>query len=169
MLLHMGGNCADRQDSKGTAMIPSTSERVPQQTAGRINQEISRQTAANVARYSAAGPEVIDRRLAELEREWDIERTLEANAATLAAAGAGLALLVNRKFALVPLVVGGFLLQHAVQGWCPPVPVLRRMGVRTQTEIDHERYALKALRGDFRELRNGDGTAPDAALEAART
>jgi hypothetical protein len=38
---------------------------------------------------------------------------------------------------------------HAVQGWCPPVPVLRRLGFRTASEIDHERYALKALRGDF--------------------
>jgi hypothetical protein len=29
------------------------------------------------------------------------------------------------------------------------VPVLRRLGFRTASEIDHERYALKALRGDF--------------------
>lgn len=31
----------------------------------------------------------------------------------------------------------------------PPVPVLRRCGVRTRREIDEEKYALKALRGDF--------------------
>jgi hypothetical protein len=43
----------------------------------------------------------------------------------------------------------GFLLQHAVQGWCPPLPLLRRLGVRTADEINEERYALKALRGDF--------------------
>jgi hypothetical protein len=149
-------------------MIPSTTQRVPQSTAERVNEKIRRQTEANVTVYGAAGPEAIDRRLAELEREWDVERTLETNAATLAAAGAGLALLVDRRFALIPLVVGGFLLQHAVQGWCPPVPIFRRMGVRTQSEIDHERYALKALRGDFREVRNGDSTAPSRALEAAR-
>ncbi len=59
---------------------------------------------------------------------------------------------MNPRFALVPLVVGSFLLQHAVQGWCPPLPVFRRMGVRTQTEIDEERAALKALRGDFQNL-----------------
>lgn len=149
-------------------MIPSTSRRVPEHTAERVNEEIRRQTEANVDRCGAAGPEAIDCRLAELEREWDIERTLEANAATLAAVGAGLALLVHRRFALVPLVVGGFLLQHAVQGWCPPVPIFRRMGVRTQVEIDHERYALKALRGDFRDVPNGDGVATTRALEAAR-
>jgi hypothetical protein len=150
-------------------MIPSTMQRVPKHTAEHVNEEIRRQTEANVAHYGAGGRAVIDERLAELEREWDIERTLEANAATLTAIGAGLALLVNRKFALIPLVVGGFLLQHAVQGWCPPVPVFRRLGIRTQTEIDHERYALKALRGDFREMPEGDGIAPNRAIEAARS
>lgn len=149
-------------------MIPSTARRVPENTADHVNQEIRRATEERVARTAAAGPEAIDRRLRELDREWDIERTLEANAATLAAVGGGLALLVDRRFALVPLVVGGFLLQHALQGWCPPLPVFRRMGVRTQTEIDHERYALKALRGDFREVSGGDGVAPGRALEAAR-
>ena len=29
------------------------------------------------------------------------------------------------------------------------MPVFRRLGFRTATEIDHERYAIKALRGDF--------------------
>ena len=46
--------------------------------------------------------------------------------------------------------------------------ILRRLGIRTQTEIDHERYALKALRGDFKRI-NGDGNdRPSEALKAAR-
>lgn len=68
-------------------------------------------------------------------------------------------------------MVGGFLLQHALQGWCPPVPVLRRLGFRTQTEIDEERYALKALRGDFRELVSPSvdpARAADQAMAAVR-
>jgi hypothetical protein len=153
-------------------MIPSTATRVPESTAGHVNDDIRRDTNERVARIAAAGHEAIDQRLAELDREWDIERTLEANAATVAAVGAGLALLVDRRFALIPLVVGGFLLQHAVQGWCPPLPVFRRMGVRTQTEIDHERYALKALRGDFRNLPaagEGNGVTAQRALQAARS
>jgi hypothetical protein len=60
---------------------------------------------------------------------------------------------VDQRFALIPLVVGGFLLQHAVQGWCPPLPIFRHFGVRTQTEIDQKRYALKVLRDDFRKVR----------------
>ena len=51
-----------------------------------------------------------------------------------------------------------FLLQHALQGWCPPLPLFRRLGVRTAREIARERYALQALRGDF-----DDVPAPAAA------
>jgi len=133
-------------------MIPSTVERVPQHTAEHVNERIRRDTEERVDRIAAGGREAIDRRLAELDHEWDIERTLEANAATLTAAGSALALIYDHRFALVPLIVGSFLLQHAIQGWCPPVPVFRRLSFRTQPEIDYERYALKALRGDFRNL-----------------
>lgn len=151
-------------------MIPSTVHRVPQHTAEHVNQEIRRQTEERVARIASAGREAMDRRLAELDHEWDIERTLEANAATLTAVGAGLALLSDRRFALIPLVVGSFLLQHAVQGWCPPLPVFRRLGVRTQPEIDYERYALKSLRGDFRNMPSdgGDRASAKQVVETMR-
>lgn len=152
-------------------MIPSTVERVPQHTPKAYNEAIRRQTDENVARYAAAGPEAIDRRLAELDREWDIERTLEANAAAASLVGLTLGATVDRKWFIFPAVVAGFLLQHAVQGWCPPLPLFRRLGFRTAAEIDYERYALKAIRGDFRNVRSegdGAGRRPEPALEAAR-
>lgn len=147
-------------------MLPTTTGRVPEHTADSVNEQIRRQTERNVAEYSSAGVGAIEQRLAELDAEWDIERTLEANAATIALAGLGLGAFVDRRFFALPAVVAGFLLQHAVQGWCPPVPVFRRLGIRTQSEIDHERYALKAMRGDFR---NSDGMRPEQALQAARS
>ena len=49
---------------------------------------------------------------------------------------------------------------HGLQGWCPPVPFLRRMGFRTASEIDYERYALKALRGDFKDVTANNGHDP---------
>jgi hypothetical protein len=153
-------------------MSPSTTERVPRHTPERYNQEIRRRTEENVARYAAAGPAAIDRRLEELDREWDIERTLEANASSLCLAGVALGTFADRRFYLLSGLVAGFLLQHALQGWCPPVPLFRRLGFRTAEEINQERYALKALRGDFRGLpADGNGKnrqAVDRALEAAR-
>jgi len=133
-------------------MIPSTVERVPKHTAEHVNEEIRRRTEERITRIAAAGPAAIERRLRELNDEWDIERTLEANAATVSLLGVALGATVDRKWFLLPMAVGGFLLQHAIQGWCPPVPIFRRLGFRTQSEIEYERYALKAIRGDFRNV-----------------
>lgn len=97
--------------------------------------------------YAADGD--ISDRLRALDAEWDMERLLQANAATLALSGVLLGVFVDRRWLWLPGVVTAFLLQHAVQGWCPPLPVFRWLGVRTRKEIDLEKYALKALRGDF--------------------
>ena len=151
-------------------MIPATTERVADHTAAEVNEEIRLRTEANVARIARCGPAAIARRLEELDREWDIERTLEANAATAVLVGVTLGATVDKKFFFFPAVVAGFLLQHAVQGWCPPLPVFRRMGFRTQSEIDEERYALKALRGDFRNVRaEADRHGVKQALQAAHS
>ena len=56
---------------------------------------------------------------------------------------------VDKRWFLFPTIVLSFLLLHAIQGWCPPIPALRRLGIRTREEIDRERYALKVLAGDF--------------------
>jgi hypothetical protein len=88
-------------------------------------------------------------RLAALDREWDIERVLQANASTLVVLGTLVGAKIDRRFLLLPAAVLTFFAQHALQGWCPPLPVLRRNGVRATREIERERYAVKALRGDF--------------------
>ena len=122
-------------------MIPSTVDRVSLHTSDAINQRIREQTEENVAQPAAANAGDIEARLGELNREWDVERTLEANAATACLVGSVSGATVNRKWFIFPGVVASFLLQHAVQGWCPPLPVFRRMGIRTASEIDYERYA----------------------------
>ncbi len=124
-------------------------DRVRKHTAPEANRAIDEDLAHRLALYARADPEAISRRIRELDREWDMERALEANAATFALGGTLLGTFVSRRWLLLPVMVTGFLLQHAVQGWCPPVAPLRRLGVRTRIEIEKERYALKALRGDF--------------------
>ena len=136
--------------------LPQSVQSVPQHTSAQINQQIRQQTEDRL-RYFSQRPHEIDNRLRELDREWDIERALETNAATLALVGTVLASTVHRRWALLPAAVTAFLLQHGLQGWCPPLPILRRMGFRTPQEIEAERYALMSLRGDFRRVRRSDG------------
>lgn len=158
-----------RRPTPAPTILPSTARRVARSTPAEINRRIALETEHRVA-WFAAHPGEIDRRLEELDREWDVERVLEANAASLGLAGVVLGALVDRRFLILPAAVSAFLLQHALQGWCPPVPFLRRRGVRTSREIDAERAALKALRGDFAQIDRLTSGAPArsrAALDAA--
>ena len=125
-----------------------SADRVRRSTSEQRNREIDRQTDLNIQRYAGASPADIRNRIAALDREWDVERVLEVNASTLALTGLVLGLAVNRKWFALPGGVLPFLLQHGLQGWCPPLPLLRRLGVRTRGEIDREKYALQeVLRG----------------------
>jgi uncharacterized protein (TIGR01244 family) len=146
--------------------LPATTTRVAENTPDAINHRIAREIDASI-RWHATHPEAIAARLADLDREWDIERTLEANAATLALGGVLLGAFVDRRWLVLPAAVTAFLLQHAIQGWCPPLPVFRRLGIRTAAEIDRERYALKALRGDFVGVRAEGGGARASQASAA--
>jgi hypothetical protein len=144
-------------------------DRVQAHTAAHVNREIERDAARRLVRAAGQAPESIARRINELDDEWDIERWLEMNASALAFTGVVLGIFVNKKFFAIPCIVLPFLFQHAVQGWCPPIPIFRRRGVRTRREIDAEKFALKALRGDFAEVeRNGDPkNTAQAAWQAA--
>ena len=132
-------------------MLPSSRARVPRHTAHADNHSIQNQIHESV-RHFAVHPKEIDRRLLELDREWDIERAIEMNASALAFTGVVAGALHHRRWLILPALVTGFLFQHAIQGWCPPVPVLRMLGFRTVYEIEQERCALKTLRGDFTKL-----------------
>ena len=134
-----------------TAMLPATQDRVPLNTSTSSNARIQGRTLHDVSRFVGADPFFIDERIRELEREWDVERALEANAASVALAGVALGFTTDRRFFLLPAVAAAFLLQHALQGWCPPLPLLRRLGIRTAREIQDEIIALRILRGDFLE------------------
>ncbi|MDZ4687682.1 MAG: DUF2892 domain-containing protein [Planctomycetaceae bacterium] len=135
-------------------MLPATSARVPMSTSPDVNRQIQEDMQDRVSNYRNASAAEITDRLWELDREWDIERTLEANAAMACLVGVALGATVDRRIFYLPMVIGGFLLQHALQGWCPPLPVFRRLGIRTEREIDGVRFALKAIGGDFHHLAN---------------
>jgi hypothetical protein len=147
-------------------MATTTRNRVPRHTATDVNRTIQ-QSVENSIRYHQKHKNQIPRRLQELDEEWDIERAIEANAAAVSLVGLTFGLLGKSRWFLLPAAVSGFLLQHAVQGWCPPIPILRRLGFRTSFEIEQERQALKLIRGDYKSAADGDADAEDL-LEAVR-
>lgn len=140
-----------------------TATRVQEQTREDVNAQIRGETEMKVAR-AAANREALERRLRDLDEEWDIERVLQTNFGLVGLVSVTLGALVSRRWFLLAGIAAVFMGQHAIQGWCPPVPVFRRAGFRTAREINQERFALKAIRGDFRGSRDN----PPHALEATR-
>lgn len=152
--------------STSHSVVAPTAARVRKHTSPSSQARIEEKTRTHVRAAAAGGRRDLEQRLRKLDREWDIERMIEANSSSLALTGTLLGAFVNRWFLLLPAAVTAFLLQHAIQGWCPPIPLLRRLGFRTAEEIGIERTALKALRGDFRRVRGA--AAHRRALRAAK-
>ncbi|MEX2232276.1 MAG: hypothetical protein WD824_08955 [Cyclobacteriaceae bacterium] len=138
------------------ATIEKKGERVRAVSGRDRNAEIDNLIIFNIEYYKSEGRAAIDARIEELDREWDIERTLEINAAAFALTGTILGAFANKRWLILPALVTTFLAQHAVQGWCPPITLLRKLGIRTRPEIDREKYALKGLRGDFKNVDDSD-------------
>ncbi len=139
--------------------LPPTVQRVELHSDPDVNRAIQERTDAEIVRLEGASADEISARLQQLDQEWDVERLLQTNASILVLLGVALGTTVNKRFLLLPAAVFSFFAQHALQGWCPPIPLFRRLGVRTQREIERERYALKALRGDFDTVPQKDSAA----------
>ena len=146
-------------------------DRVRMHTAAAVLRRIDDETVDRLRDYADAGAETISLRLQELEREWDTDRVIEAEAAATGLLGLALGALWQRGFLAIPAWVGGALLVHALSGWYPLLPLLRRQRLRTAREIAREHYALKAIRGDFRNMEPsaefGALGAPATSAEAA--
>ncbi len=137
---------------------PSTSKRVSHNTNNLINLRIREKTISNI-NDERNDKNKMSNRIKELDYEWDIERILESNAASIILVSSISCFIINKnKYCLITGLISFFLLQHAIQGWCPPLPILRRMGIRTEQEIQNEKFTLKLLRGDFKKISSSTGT-----------
>ncbi|AND43068.1 MULTISPECIES: DUF2892 domain-containing protein [Bacillaceae] len=126
-------------------LFPPTTTKVKLNTDDRINNDIERKTAHNINNYYGKTEKEIDKRIKELNYEWDTERVLELNFASIVLISSLLGLLSNKKWMALSGITSVFMIQHSLQGWCPPLPLIRRLGVRTATEIFEEKEALKKI------------------------
>jgi hypothetical protein len=128
-------------------------DRVREHTAPAVTRRIDRMARAEVDDAVAAGPNAIVRRLTQLDYEWDVDRALMVNFAVAGTASLATGLLryqltpwfANRRKGFLYLFGAqlGFLLLHGTLVWCPPASVFRRLGFRTQREIEAERAQLR--------------------------
>lgn len=137
------------------ALLPPTAQRVSYHTRENINSEIRNQTIHCLNTYKDSNETILSDKIKKLNSEWDIERFLETKAASIMLASSILGYKKSKCcWFFLTGAVGLFLLQQALQGWCPPVPAIRRMGVRTAEEINNEKTVFKFIRGDFSQNTN---------------
>lgn len=107
---------------------------------------------ARLACLADAGPQAITDRLAQLDREWSAGRMTKAAIGVTIVAGLALTALAGPWWLILPTAGGFFLLQYLFsrQSWLGAT--FREMGFRSSTDIDQEKFALRALRGDFKNL-----------------
>ncbi len=151
--------------------MQATIGRVSRLTVASINEKLRTEAGARVA-YYASHPNEIENRLRELDEEWDVERVIGTEAGATVLTSLIFGAVFSRKWYVLALFAGSMLLLHNLHGAYPLLPLLRRLGIRTAREIAAERYALKAIRGDFRNVPSSHDKAGREqtmqALEAAR-
>lgn len=135
--------------------------RIEANTAPEVNRRIEEQSKIRVLGCAAQGDAAISQSIEELDGEWDIERALMTGAGINVLFGVLMGALIHRKWFYWPAVVGSFMLQHTIQGWCPPLIPFRRSGVRTRQEIEREKIALRILRGDFQKYQSVPAASGD--------
>jgi hypothetical protein len=134
-------------------MHAPVTDRVRANTWPPINDRLDRQLQQRLRDAGgSASIEDLTRRITRLGDEWDFDRTVETEASLMGLIGLALAVTASSRLLLLPALVSTMLVLHETHGWYPLLPLFRRVGVRTQNEIDRERYSLKALRGDFKTL-----------------
>lgn len=105
-----------------------------------------------LAACAAEGHDAINARLEQIEGEWTAGRMVKATLGVVILAGFALATLHHPYWLILPAVAGGLLLQYVFWRGSVLAKLYCYLGYRGSTEIDEERFALRTLRGDFRNL-----------------
>jgi hypothetical protein len=126
-------------------MFTATTDKAERNTSATALQHFDQQLQQSVASMKGADRATIERRLSELDREWNVERAIELEAPTMILLGLTMGSLSNRKWFMLSAMAASMVILHNLQGWYPLLPVFRAAGLRTAEEIEQERMALKAL------------------------
>jgi hypothetical protein len=124
--------------------MPSANEVVFQ---GPAHQRVRREMRSRLHALED-DPSAITDRLRDLDDEWDLDRCFFLGAGLIVAT-IGVVQVARTRRPTPLLAAGPFLMLRALSGWAPPLSILRLLGVRSRQEIESERTALRALRGDF--------------------
>jgi len=105
-----------------------------------------------LAKLADGGPAAINDRLEQLDAEWSAGRVAKAALAVTILLGTILTLTAGWWWVILTAAAGLLLLQFMFTQHVWLTRVFQEAGFRTRAEIEHEKFALRTLRGDFRNL-----------------
>ncbi|MDC0714684.1 hypothetical protein POL68_39915 [Stigmatella sp. ncwal1] len=141
--------------------------------ASGVNKRIDERVERCVRYMAQQDRKEISPYLNKLEREWDVGRAAMVVGSVATVVGLWWGRRPGSRWRVLSGVAAGLMLQQGVFGFGPLAELVRAVGgVRTRREIDLEKFALKALRGDFERIPKNDGgplARANAALVAAQS
>jgi hypothetical protein len=151
----------------------TSTDAVRSHTPDGVNKRIDERVERCVRHMAQQDRPEISRYLEKLEREWDLNRAVMVVGSLASLLGLWLARRDGGGWRVLGGVAAGLVLQQGLTGFGPLAELVRAVGgVRTRREIDLEKFALKALRGDFERIPRSDGgplARANAALVAAQS
>lgn len=134
------------------SILPESTCRVKSCTSNKSNRKIRQKTIEYLKRLDINDKALLTERIKELNNEWDTERVLETYSGLVILISTFLAISVSIYWIVAVVIVSFCLSQHALMGWCPPLPLIRHLGIRSPEEIEIEKFIIKAWRGDFNNI-----------------
>lgn len=111
-----------------------------------------RDLECRLAKVADAGPAAIEDRLRQLDWEWTAGRMTKATLGVVILVGFALTALLGPWWLILPAATAVFLLQYLFTRTSWLGKVFQEMGYRNGAEVEHEKFALRTIRGDFRHL-----------------
>jgi hypothetical protein len=105
-----------------------------------------------IAKIAADGPQALEARLAEVNREWTTGRLVKATTGMMLLVGLALTAFHDPWWLALMILAALILIQYwfLPRSWLADLYSLA--GFRSGAEIEDERLALRVLRGDFKDL-----------------
>lgn len=137
---------------KGFLMSASIETPLPGSIAATKETKHGEILCQQITKVLEEGPCAIEKRIAELEREWTAGRLVKASTGVSILLGLVLAAYVSPWFLILPALSALVLLQYLffARSWFAEIFI--SFGYRSGAQIEDERIAMRILRGDFKKL-----------------
>jgi len=117
----------------------------------------------NVRFYGSLGKEGLTERIRSLDDEWDAEKFVLVALSGTSIFGMVMGLVGSRLWRVLTWASLPLLILAGQEKWRPSEGILKTLGLRSRREIYEEKSALKALRGDFKQVDTPSGVEGEAS------